>query len=195
MWNNQSSWWKFWTDLMSSVWNFCRLGADVFISRCLYWQGARGDGCFHRLTNIGWISWPWCEFHKHFQPSENSPAIKKSPATQNDGNGCPFLHAAIIAKMKATRWNKRPKTINAITTPFQSENKMALLQVFLRLVFTSNRVRVRIVGEVARVLMTLWKSKIKVVSRVINATDSKSEESECFQFLLIFPPMIPTFTI
>ena len=146
---------------MSLVWNFCRWGADVFFSRCLYWQGARGDSCFHRLTNIGWISWPWCEFHKHFQPNENSPAIKKSPATQNDGNGCPFLHAAIIAKMKAARWNRRPKTINAITTPFQSENKMALLQVFLRLVFTSNRVQVRIVREVARVLMTLWKSKIK----------------------------------
>ena len=103
--------------------------------RCLHFKmsilaWSRGDGCFHRLTNIGWISWPWCEFHKHFQPNENSPAIKKSPATQNDGNGCPFLHAAIIAKMKATRWNRRPKTINAITTPFQSENKMALLQVF-----------------------------------------------------------------
>lgn len=119
----------------------------------------------------------WCEFHKHFQPTENSPAIKKSPATQNDGNGWPFLHAAIIAKMKATRWNRRPKTINAITTPFQSENKMALLQVFLRLVFTSNRVQVRIVREVARVLMTLWKSKIIVVRRVINATESDSEES------------------
>ena len=55
----------------------------------------------------------------------------------------------------------------------------------LRLVFTSDRVGVGVgvVSEVVRTLMTTWKSKIGVVSRVISATESESEESERFHFL------------
>ena len=51
------------------------------------------------------------------------PATKKIPATQNDGNGCPLRHAATIATMKAIKWNRRPKTMKAIVTPFQSVTK------------------------------------------------------------------------
>jgi len=57
---------------------------------------------------------------------KNPPATRKIPATQNEGNGCPFRHAATIAKMKAARWNKRPSIMNAITAPFQSENKQKI---------------------------------------------------------------------
>ena len=45
-----------------------------------------------------------------------------------------------------------------------------------------------------RALTTLWKSNIGVVSGVIGATESKSEESERFHFLLI-PLMNPSLTI
>ena len=42
---------------------------------------------------------------------------------------------------------------------------------YFRLVFTRNGVRVKIVSRVKRVLMALWKSKIRVVSRVMSVTD------------------------
>ena len=50
----------------------------------------------------------------------------------------------------------------------------------LRLVFTSDRVGV--ISRVIRALMTWWKSKIQVVSKVITVMESESEESECFHF-------------
>ena len=53
----------------------------------------------------------------------------------------------------------------------------------LRLVFTSDGVGVWIVSGVVRALMTKWKSKLGVVSGVISATESESEESERFHFL------------
>ena len=50
----------------------------------------------------------------------------------------------------------------------------------LRLVFTSDRVGV--ISGVIRALMTWWKSKIQVVSKVISVMESESKESECFHF-------------
>ena len=54
----------------------------------------------------------------------------------------------------------------------------------LRLVFTSDGVGVGVgvVSGVVRALMTLSKLKIGVVSGVISATESESEESERFHF-------------
>ena len=52
-----------------------------------------------------------------------------------------------------------------------------------RLVFTSDGVGVGVLSGVVRAFITLWKSKITVVSRVISATESESEESERFHFL------------
>ena len=57
-----------------------------------------------------------------------------------------------------------------------------LFLYFLRLVFTSDGVGVGVVVGVIRELMTEWKSKIGVVSRVISSTESESEESERFHF-------------
>ena len=54
-----------------------------------------------------------------------------------------------------------------------------------RLVFISDRVRVMVIVGVIRALMTLWKSKKGVVSRVTSSMESESEESECFHFLAI----------
>ena len=52
---------------------------------------------------------------------------------------------------------------------------------FVEALFTSDGVGVGV--GVVRALMTWWKSKIGVVSRVISATESESEESERFHFL------------
>ena len=49
---------------------------------------------------------------------------------------------------------------------------------YFRLVFTRNGVRVKIVSRVKRVLMALWKSKIRVVSRVMSATDCWSRKNQ-----------------
>ena len=54
-----------------------------------------------------------------------------------------------------------------------------------RLVFISDRVRVMVIVGVIRALMTLWKSKKGVVSRVASSMESESEKSECFHFLAI----------
>ena len=60
--------------------------------------------------------------------------------------------------------------------------------ILLRLVFTSNEVRLKVrvsKSGVIRPLMTLWQSKIWVVSRVIKyAMESELEESGCFHFFL-----------
>ena len=50
-----------------------------------------------------------------------------------------------------------------------------------RLAFTSDGVEV--VNAIVRALMTLWKSKIRVVSAVISTMELESEESEHFHFL------------
>ena len=50
-------------------------------------------------------------------------------------------------------------------------------------VFTCDGVGVGIVNGVVRALMTLRKSKFGVVSGVISATESESEESKRFNFL------------
>ena len=76
--------------------------------------------------------------------------------------------------------------------------------LILRLAFTSHKplkefvvgvgVAVGIVSGVVSAQMTLWKSKLGVVSRVFSATESESEESERFHF----PPtplMTPSITI
>ena len=49
---------------------------------------------------------------------------------------------------------------------------------YFRLVFTRNGVGVKIVSRVKRVLMALWKSKIRVVSRVMSATDCWSRKNQ-----------------
>ena len=59
------------------------------------------------------------------------------------------------------------------------------------LFFTSDRVGVGIVSWAVRAVMTMWKSKIAVLSRVIRATESESEESERFHFLST-PLMTPS---
>ena len=59
------------------------------------------------------------------------------------------------------------------------------------LFFTSDRVGVGIVSWAVRAVMTIWKSKIAVLSRVIRATESESEESERFHFLST-PLMTPS---
>ena len=76
--------------------------------------------------------------------------------------------------------------------------------LILRLAFTSHKplkefgvgvgVGVGIVSGVVSAHMTLWKSKLGFVSRVLSATESESEESERFHF----PPtplMTPSITI
>ena len=74
--------------------------------------------------------------------------------------------------------------------------------LIVRLVFTSHKplkelgvgVGVGIVSGVVRAHKTLWKSKLGVVSGVLSATESESEESERFHFLPT-PLITPSITI
>ena len=43
---------EFRTDFTSSVWNFCHWVADVPPREMSQWQGARRNGCFHRLASV-----------------------------------------------------------------------------------------------------------------------------------------------
>ena len=97
-----------------------------------------------------------------------------------------------------------------ILSPSKSASISTLLHwkvfqlLILRLAFTSHKplkefgvgvgVAVGIVSGVVSAQMTLWKSKLGVVSRVLSATESESEESERFHFLPT-PLMTPSITI
>ena len=73
-----------------------------------------------------------------------------------------------IVKMNLVRLFMFNVWINRRTYFIYWVNKVHLL---LRLVFTSNGITVRIISIDVRALMTLWKSKIGVISRVISALD------------------------
>ena len=73
-----------------------------------------------------------------------------------------------IVKMNLVRLFMFNVWINRRTYFIYWVNKVHLL---LRLVFTSNGITVGIISIDVRALMTLWKSKIGVISRVISALD------------------------
>ena len=73
-----------------------------------------------------------------------------------------------IVKMNLVRLFMFNVWINRRTYFIYWVNKVHLL---LRLVFTSNGITVGIISIDVRALLTLWKSKIGVISRVISALD------------------------
>ena len=93
-----------------------------------------------------------------------------------------FQHHNITITVKG-----ESETCRFLKSPYLELPRSLLLTSFsrlaaLRLVFTGNGVRLGVVVEVLRELMTQWKSKIGVAS-VISSTESESEEWERFHFL------------